>query len=806
MSRNSRKRTVEAVLRGASQRWRALADDVSRVGAELRDQVGARSFSKLAPGVQPALHELEEAVGRFESAAVRPEVVIATTGTTSSGKSTLANLLIGEMLLPKAVQEMSAGVVTVRHDDAVRRLVVEATRGATWPTGRWDPSSASEVRDRLKSVMNSYRDLLGNMPPASKSEVEPPRFAITWPTRLGRRPEAFGLPASADISVVDLPGLKYVEDELNGGVVREQARRSLCVVAYNSFETDPRKQDALLRQVVDQVKALGGSPARMLFVLNRIDAFRTDSDPAASERAFCDRVTRQIRSRITQELQEYAEQASSILPIPLSSEPALYAVVASERTGPDQAHLLELLEDEYKKLFSRKDMNSLPRDPAEWSDVQRRWFIDEARTQSRGAEFEERLGAHIASRLPEIMLPPLVDGAYQPARRVLEGLDALVEAYGQQEEEQLALAIRRLETLHAQLRTLKEEVLVPLAPLREVVGGDGDLVGRLLVAVPKLENSLGLAGPDGGPGQLSALQSALTDAVQVPLQRLSEVVFRTMEGDELEEPFIDSCRTASALHRSIRELRSGPYGRIWETGGTVEGAEADSLRVSLDAFSKNMSKIATELVKRESRIQADRMRTALEAAGGAIVGRLEAGGTALVEGKGFKGLRGVYRGAFDLAPPRLPKVKFAADIEKWSCIEYHDEVREYFVMKRVWWKLWLGRSRVRKTETVTVQTTRTGIVVSKLGDLLEGFTTSGEVSDLEEFFSGWLGDSLVHFESSLEKRLRDGVKTYRLAFEERLDELKQGTKKRVEDAKRHRGAVTRALAGVDENRDWRSYG
>ncbi len=589
-------------------------------------------------------------------------------------------------------------------------------------------------------------------------------------------------------------------------MVRAQARRSLCIVAYNSFETDPRKQDALLRQIVDQVKALGGSPARMLFVLNRIDAFRTDADPAASERAFCDRVTRQIRLRITEALEEYTEEASSIQPLPLSSEPALYAVLAAESDDPEQAQMLELLEDEYKKLFARRDMNSLPRDPAEWSSAQRHWFIDEARKQSRAIEFEERLGTHISSKLPEIILPPLVDAAYQPARRVLEGLDALVEAYGQQQEEDLARAIERLEQLHKDLKSLKDEALGLLDPLREVVSGDGDLVRRLLVAVPKLEESLGLGGPDGSPGQLSSLQSALTDAVQVPLQRLSDFIFRTMEGEEVEEPFIESCTTSAALLRSIRSLRSGPYKATWKSGGKFEGTEADKVRRSLGGFATEVSAAATELVKRESRIQADRMQVALAACGDAIVDDLEHRGTTLVEAQGFRGLRGVYRGSFEVAPPRLPKVKFAASVKDWSRVVQATETQHYYVKKRVWWKLWLGKSLVRKSKQVVVETEHKGVSVSKLGDLLEGFTTSGEVADLEDFFSAWLGDSLARFESSLDKRLRDGVKTYRLAFEERLAELKQGTKRRVEGAKGHRAALNRALARVEGSRDWRRHG
>lgn len=805
MSKKSRRDSVEVVLTRASGRWRELADSVQTVTGSLREAVGNEAFATLVPEVANHQRELERALQRFEAAAQRPEVVLATTGTTSSGKSTLANLLIGEMLLPKAVQEMSAGVVTIRHSADERRLVVEETRGATWPTGMWEDVSAESVRGRLKSTMQSYRDLLGDSAPTGASHVEPPRFRITWPTRLGKSPQMFGLPPNADITVVDLPGLKYVDDEVNGGVVREQARKALCVVAYNSFETDPRKQDALLRQIVDQVKALGGSPARMLFVLNRIDAFRTDSDPEASERAFCDRVTRQIRTRIRDALSEYSSEAASIEPIPLSSEPALYAVLASQCNGDEQAVLLERLEDEYKKLFSRKEMNNLPRDPADWTEAQRRWFIDEARVQSRAMQFEEHLGAHVAAKLPEILLPDLVDSVYQPARQVLQGLDALVEAYGKQEREQLDEALGRLEDLHRRLRKLQKEALDPLGPLREVAAGDGDLVGKLLVAVPEVERSLGLAGPDGGPGQLSSLQSALTDAVQDPLQRLNDFVFRLMEGEDLEDPFIDACSSAAALHKAVGKLRSSPFGRSWKSGGSFEGRDADAVRTALNDFAAKLSKVATELVKRESRVQADRMKVALDVCGSTIVEGLEHDSESMVAELGFRGLRGVFRGSFDLSPPRLPRVKFAANISDWSRVEERIEQETYYVEKRVWWKLWLGKSKIRKTKSVVKTTTHHGISVEKLGDLLDAFATSGGVEELEEFFGAWLAESIESFEGALERRLRDGVKTYRLAFEERMEELKHGAQRRIEGAEARRTEVSRALLSVDQNREWRSY-
>ncbi|BAQ64451.1 hypothetical protein [Geminocystis sp. NIES-3709] len=42
-----------------------------------------------------------------------PTLILATTGTTSSGKSTLVNFLCGADIVPTAVSEMSAGSVTI---------------------------------------------------------------------------------------------------------------------------------------------------------------------------------------------------------------------------------------------------------------------------------------------------------------------------------------------------------------------------------------------------------------------------------------------------------------------------------------------------------------------------------------------------------------------------------------------------------------------------------------------------------------------------------------------------------------------
>ena len=64
------------------------------------------------------LNVYQEAVQRLEN----PSFRIATIGTTSSGKSTIVNALIGRRIAPIEAGEMSGGVLTFKHSQE-RRLI-----------------------------------------------------------------------------------------------------------------------------------------------------------------------------------------------------------------------------------------------------------------------------------------------------------------------------------------------------------------------------------------------------------------------------------------------------------------------------------------------------------------------------------------------------------------------------------------------------------------------------------------------------------------------------------------------------------
>jgi ribosome biogenesis GTPase A len=105
------------------------------------------------------IHELssnlEKALETLIDELRHPTLILATTGTTSSGKSTLVNFLCGADIVPTAQREMSAGTVTIEYSEE-KALIIEETPGAFWECGTWDNISDEEIYRRLSRLMKDY--------------------------------------------------------------------------------------------------------------------------------------------------------------------------------------------------------------------------------------------------------------------------------------------------------------------------------------------------------------------------------------------------------------------------------------------------------------------------------------------------------------------------------------------------------------------------------------------------------------------------------------------------------------------------
>ncbi len=214
----------------------------------------------------------EEATGRLSS----PRLSIAMIGTTSSGKSTLVNALVGRRIAPIEAGEMSGGVLTLRHSKH-RRLTVERVDGDHWEAGTWDPIADDEAYDRIRNkVMVTYNNTRRQREcPAPDVTSEGPLLPVECPSLLG-------LPEDLEVEFIDLPGVKSVLDRGNLRVIQSRVNKAFSLVALDYVHTDDDNRKNLLKELKDVVELLGGRTDLMVFILNRVDYRGEDDDPLES--------------------------------------------------------------------------------------------------------------------------------------------------------------------------------------------------------------------------------------------------------------------------------------------------------------------------------------------------------------------------------------------------------------------------------------------------------------------------------------------------------------------------------------------
>jgi|GEM_PF-1437394 len=210
-----------------------------------------------------------EAVCRLET----PNLLIATIGTTSSGKSTIVNALIGCKVAPIEAGEMSGGVLTLQHSND-RRLIIEETEGATWETGTWSGLSDEAMYDRIRnSVMLPYHDT------RNKKHCMAPKVTAFVPLLPICDSNLLELPPGVGVELIDLPGLKSIQDHDNLQVIQEKVRKAFSLVTLDYMQVDDEHRKPLLEELKRVVQYLQGRPDSMIFVLNRVDQRGADDIP-----------------------------------------------------------------------------------------------------------------------------------------------------------------------------------------------------------------------------------------------------------------------------------------------------------------------------------------------------------------------------------------------------------------------------------------------------------------------------------------------------------------------------------------------
>lgn len=353
----------------------------------------------------------------FQKRLDHPNLIIATTGTTSSGKSTLVNLLCGANLVPEAVGEMSAGLVEITHlkENSSHKSILSIE--GDHHQNRWKSEtiynlSDKEIQWELTKIMTLYREHK-----ESNHNSSIPIFKISYPIQIAQDLQDYGLNPQLGfvIKILDLPGLKYSEDTSNIDVIKQYSQNALCLVTYDSSETDSKKQDKLLEEVRDQVKSVGGSIERMNFIFNKIDVFLKDQDPQQSVNRFKEFTTKKIKEVLTHKSNAIItqEQSNFINPILLSSKPALFStlILKAIENGheEEQNELLKNLTNFYQFLIDEKvEELELPRKIAKWSSDQKTMIANFALEKSDFKNLQKNMKDNFENNLEGIIITPMI--------------------------------------------------------------------------------------------------------------------------------------------------------------------------------------------------------------------------------------------------------------------------------------------------------------------------------------------------------------------------------------------------------------
>lgn len=327
-----------------------------------------------------------------------PTLTIVTTGTTSSGKSTLVNLLCGAEIIPVAVQEMSAGLVTIEYSQTTA-IHIDRTPGALGECGDWYNISDREIYDRLATVMNSYLEAKYN----GSIDISYPQIRIEYPIRLLAPDSRLQLPEGVKLRIVDLPGLSHQSDIENLSLLKT-CERALFLVTYNSAETDRQKVNMLLQGVVEQLKIIGGLSKNMWFLFNRIDVFHGDKDRVASEEKFIDRTRSEIDKLLTKHhLQIEPKQVAKI-----STMPALLSLLLKSKDNNGRIEAASRLDRNFNFLIPDDIASDLPRNPAKWSLAECDLVAAAIWDVSYGKEFDRLLMDNIQTNLTDLIFLPII--------------------------------------------------------------------------------------------------------------------------------------------------------------------------------------------------------------------------------------------------------------------------------------------------------------------------------------------------------------------------------------------------------------
>jgi hypothetical protein len=468
-----------------------------------------RALEALEPKVTGSTDALEASIRRARSAAAdagqqltHPTFQIAAVGTTNAGKSTLLNGLAGRMICPMNVGEMSAGLLTIRH---AQQWSFEAENS---PPPTFVEASEKRVYGFLKERM--LEDTAQRH--AATGDAAGGRFAryrVGAPLLPGTAGHTFhdAFDGRLGLTVLDLPGLRTIDDPANLEVIQDTVKRAfpLVMVDWNALH-DREKRQKLLEEVGEALRELDARESMVLFLLNKVDAWNPTDTPV-----------RVILEELTEEFKQALDFAAAEL-IPVSGACIFGGgrLLMTEGTPGEEAIIHAMHHAPFVQRTIKATIDAQGHGASAWRTARRRlreledalddgvppnegditWFAQECLAAGGG----DHLWKALLTRMQAHTAPLIVHPATQATRGALGDVSRSLDAYIDGRvagtladvEARCADIARTRALIDAALAAQRVELSKRVSALHEVVGATVGRVGAESEGIEAVLAELGI--------------------------------------------------------------------------------------------------------------------------------------------------------------------------------------------------------------------------------------------------------------------------------------------------------------------------
>jgi molecular chaperone DnaK (HSP70) len=711
-----------------------------------------------------------------------PQITFATTGTTSGGKSTLVNMLCGAEIMPSDVGEMSAGVVQIDHHPVERCLYIKQTKGALWECGDYYNQSDKQIRERLFALMMRYNEVR-----EQENAPECPQVQLTYPTRIGMMPEVLGLGDGYRYRILDLPGLKHIADKGNSEVI-SRCKEALCFVTYNSTEVNEEVQRKLLAQVVANVKELGGSPVRMMFILNKIDVYRNDIGWPEGEHRFVNKISTAIDRELRQEFPEQMATISKLNILRLSSLPGLFAQIYQRPEVPGGDYDARVRS--FFNLLPDDVAGPLPALPRFWT-MEQRQAVGRALWQSSYADvFEEELRHHVQNNLPELIIPQARDrfqneGGQQAVTGITQIVSAELNSSKERFEGELArihdIRFNKLTALHEQTKSRLQ------APFAKIKNSLSQQTPNLLAVLQSVLDIAKTSPYDQvGRAKLAPIYSWRDNIAKEVGGMLETIADALAAGQALDGPQFESLPPPRRrqLSDACQAVLAAGYGPIAKKGTQMrattssEKQQLTQMNTAMNTLADAMAPTLTDLVTRVAERESQNIFDAMQALFRCHADNLAETAHSIAPDIGL-----------ETPPLSLNRVekpfefgyRFAAGFDSKAVTESFlsrtDTITDQRETGKKWWQFWRPKYETYTYERpVYEKRTILDATIPSVEILLANWLQQSQECEPETLtkFGQWLNDQVALFTKNVEDFQQDLLKRY----EERLKQVYEAAKER----------------------------